>query len=87
MAGLSGEDRVIKIWLALTFTPNGYGKTSIDCYQAIFHKNFKLQYKSNIRICFSQAIFCANFNIKHKKTRRCNASIWPARTLLFRTKK
>ena len=48
MAGLSGEDRVIKIWLALTFTPNGYGKTSIDCYQAIFQQYAHISIKNAI---------------------------------------
>lgn len=48
MAGLSGEDRVIKIWLALTFTLNGYGKTSIDCYQAIFQQYTHISIKNAI---------------------------------------
>ena len=50
MAGLSGEDRVIKIWLALTFTPNGngYGKTNIDCYQAIFQQYAHISIKNAI---------------------------------------
>ena len=54
MAGLSGEDRVIKIWLALTFTPNGYGKTSIDCYQAIFQQYAHISIKRNY------ILYCTN---------------------------
>ena len=48
MAGLSGEDRLIKIRLALTFTLNGYGKTSIDCYQAIFQQYAHISIKNAI---------------------------------------